>query len=130
MATLEGMRANIQRLFKEPIDDDELNGHINEGYGSLWGSLILVNPGEYLSRKPIKLTNNDDILPFDEISASEGFVEHYALTHLSLSVHEYAAADKWEGHVAEMRLAAILEAKQMMQLQETVTPFRPRGSNF
>lgn len=127
--TLEEMRAQVQNALHEPVDEDECNGNINGAIRSLWGSLILVNPGEYLSRQPVKLTDNADILPFDEIANSEEFIQHYALTHMTLSVYEYQSSDAWERHAEEMRLACQLEVKQKMPQQNTIKPYQPSGSH-
>jgi hypothetical protein len=127
MATLEEMRAKVQQKFKEPIDVDETNDNINEAIGSLWASLILVNPGEYLARRPVKLSDDDAILPYDEIISSEGFIEHYCLTHAALAVYEYDSSSAWEKHSEELRMAAIMEAKANMPRQTNITPYRPSG---
>jgi hypothetical protein len=137
--TLAGLRAKLEKWLREPVDPDLANDAINDAVKSLWGSLVQANVGEYVSRQPADLLNDDDPIPFDEIECLE-FLKYYALAPLALSIHETDQAIGWERKAegesprpsipGGLRQAAILEVLAKSRRQERISQFNAVGDPY
>jgi len=121
---LEMMRADCVRWLREGVSVEIANDAINDGIESLWQSLITANVGEYISRKPARLTGNDEFIPFDELSALR-FIRYYTISFLFLSVFEFDASAEWMRRAEMARLQAVQEVRQSSRRDETITAYDP-----
>ena len=125
MATMESMRASLERWILEPVDSDMATESINDAIQSLWKSLIEANVGDYISRQPERLTEDESLIPFDEISASEEFIRWYALSQICIPIREYDQAKIWAEKAEGKRREVILEVLQKSPRQESITAYQP-----
>lgn len=124
MKTLEGMRADIGRWVRESVSEEIANSAINDAIMSLWQSLILANVGSYISRKPTVLTDDDELIPFDELGALQ-FITYWSVHLLLLSVYEFDAAKAWESKAETARTQALQEVLQSSRREEKIEFYDP-----